>query len=122
MSARICQNVILLRAFYIFRCGIKTTPEPKSNDIARLLFDKIYKKEAVHPKFLINNVNVLKLDVNAARDVGTFNQELPNAIYDRYHSLATMAIDAFGGKEKRGILINVHTYCDEHVQWTSLGK
>ena len=50
------------------------------------------------------------------------NQELPMLIYDRYHHMAMMAIEYFGGDDKRGIVINLHTYCDENVDWTALGK
>ena len=121
-------NSILTVAFGIktfahySRCGIVTTPEPRSDDIARLLYDNIYKKETEYPKLVINEVHRSKLDVNDEQEAGTLNQDLSMAIYDRYQSLISEAIESFNGDNKRGLLVSVHTYCDDEIAWTSLGK
>ena len=94
--------------------------------MARLLHREIYKLKNEYPKFVISNINRIKLDPNRARDEATFGETVPTIVYDWYHGNISAGIQLFGGAPgARGLVIDVHgysTHSSSAAKWTLLGK
>ena len=103
----------------VFSCAIKTSPELYSAAIARNLHKKIFQRTGYYPKLLINKVHPSKLDVDVARDEGTFDQDLPMALYDEYHDNMEAGLGTFTGP---GLVISVRTYNIDGENRFPLGK
>ena len=67
---------------------------------------------------MLNKVHPSKLDVDAPRDEGTFNQEIPAAIYDDYYTKLGSAVASFGGP---GLVIVVRSFDIDGETVISLG-
>ena len=78
----------------------------------------MYSLTGYYPKLLLNKVHPSKLDVDAPRDEGTFNQEIPAAIYDDYYTKLGSAVASFGGP---GIVIVVRSFDIDGETVISLG-
>ena len=91
-------------------CGVVTLSDYQTDDLTHRLHSEIYNLKQKWPKIIINNVHRKKVDANRERGEATFSEEVPEIVYDLYHTNISAGISMFGGEP--GIIFDIHGYSD----------